>query len=593
MGCAVFGSHLIPERLSVKHTRARNFKRGRIQVLGFDSETLQGPPITLQFYGGRHVGRFNGCIFIGKRRSMDLFLKQLKKLRPGHYRMYGHNLEFDMLSALWEQRVKMRDGHIDLRAGDWEIHGRYSKPVFAVFNDGERYVELIDSMLWFQTSLEKAGALICPNLPKLARPVGLGEVMYTAKDDDFVEYAMRDAIVAYHLGEAIERFHEELDVEPQISLASMAASAFRRHYMKSDMYQPQLYEWMSGAAASYHGGVNRVQPNASPAWHTNVTALDLSSAYSTAWTHLPAFSNPLGYKPFTSKTARKLKSVENIGVYCISGLANACHWPAMFDHNFKPLKGRFANNWVTGFELNQALQTGEVALSKIKGFLYDRDCEDGYSPFAAFANHFYHEKVAAKDPILRYMNKIVLNAPTGKLIQTSPDFTLVDGKLVKIKRAGGLYHPFAASLTTGHTRSVMHVQEHKYKALHTATDGIFAPGHHKGAVKKELGSFVAEGYGDLALFRNKLYIFYTNEESENTYPSQVFEGRHILKCARHGFQGRVVDLEQMLVSTLREYKTNKPLKLKTAIKRKEPPNKFVIEGRKVKNIEAFRIVNHD
>ena len=576
----------------MKHTKARNLKRGQIQVLGFDSETLQGPPITLQFYGGRG-GRFNGCIFIGKRRAMDVFLSQLKKLKPGHYRMYGHNLEFDMLSALWESRVKMRDGNIDLRVGDWEIHGRYSKPVFANFDDGERYIELVDSMLWFQTSLEKAGALVCPDLPKLARPKGLGEIMFSSKDDAFVEYAMRDAIVAYHLGLAIEGFHEALDVEPQISLASMAASAFRRHYMRADMYQPQLYEWMAGSAASYHGGVNRVRPNASPAWHTNVTALDLSSAYSTAWTHLPAFSDPTGYKKYSSRLARKVKHVDDIGVYCISGVAKACDWPALFNHDFKPVKGRFTDVWVTGFELNEALNTDEVKLTKIKGFLYDCDVEDGYSPFKAFAEHFYKAKVTEPNPILKYMNKIVLNAPTGKLIQTSPDFTLVDGKLVKIKRAGGLYHPFAASLTTGHTRSVMHVQEHKFKALHTATDGIFAPGRHKGAARKELGAFVAEGYGDLALFRNKLYIFYTDEETEDTYPSAVFADRHILKCARHGFQGRVLDLEQMLVSTLREYKTNKPLKLKTAIKRKEAPNKFVVEGRKVKGIEAFKVINHE
>lgn len=577
----------------MRHVKAKHYKRQRIQVLGFDSETLQGPPITLQFYGGSHVGRFNGCIFIGKRRAMDCFLAQLKKLKPGHYRMYGHNLEFDMLSALWEHRVKMRDGNIDLRAGDWVIRGRYSKPVFATFDDGSRYIELVDSMLWFQTSLEKAGALVCPDLSKLARPVGLGTTLFTSKDDGFVEYAMRDAIVAYHLGKAIERFHEELDVIPQISLASMAATAFRLHYMRSDMYQPQLYEWMAGAAASYHGGMNRIVPNAAPAWHTPVTSMDLSSAYPRAWLELPAFSNPRGYKAYKSKSARTVKKVDDIGVYCISGRAAACNWPAMFNHNFNPLKGSFGDVWVTGFELNEAIKTDEVKLTRIKGFLYDRDYEDGYSPFAAFAQHFYDMKATEKDPILKYMHKITLNAPTGKLIQTSPDFTLVDGKLVKIKRAGGLYHPFAASLTTGHTRSVMHGHEHKYKALHTATDGIFAPGIQKGDSKKVLGSFVTEGHGDLALFRNKLYIFYTDEESDSTYPSSVFEGKHILKCARHGFQGRVVDLEQMLVSTLREYKTNKPLKLKTAIKRKEAPNKFVIEGRKVKNIDSFKVVTHE
>lgn len=577
----------------MKHTRARNIKRGQIQVLGFDSETLMGPPITLQFFGGDHVGRFNGCIFIGKRRAVDVFLSQLKKLKPGRYRMYGHNLEFDMLSALWEQRAKMRDGNIDLRIGDWEIHGRYSKPVFAVFDDGERYIELVDSMLWFQTSLEKAGNLVCPDLPKLQRPQGLGEVLFTSKDTDFIEYAMRDAVVAYHLGHAIEKFHDELDVVPQISLASMAAAVFRRHYMRSDIYQPPMHEWIAGAAASYHGGVNRVRAGAAPAWHTNVSSIDKSSAYPDAMNGFPAFSDEAGYQPFNASNARKIKQVENFGIYKVSGRAADCDWPALFDHNFKPLQGTFSDIWVTGYELNQAIESDEVTLSKLRGFLYDPSSEDGYSPFQEFVSYFYRMKSEAKDPVMRYMYKIMLNALTGKFIQTSPDFTLVDGQLVKIKRAGGLYHPFIASLITGHTRRDMHIEEHRYEALHTATDGIFVPGYHKGASKKVLGAFVAEGHGDLALFRNKLYIFYTDEESDETYPSQVFEGRHILKCARHGFQGRVVDLEQMLVSTLRAYKTNKPLKLKTAIKRKENPNKFVIEDRKLKNIADFQVINHE
>lgn len=576
----------------MKHRKAKNLKRGQIQVLGCDSETLQGPPITFQFYGGSHVGRFNGCIFIGKRRAVDVFLKQLEKLKPGHYRMYGHNLEFDMLSFLWEQRVKMRDGHIDLRIGNWQIHGRYSKPVFAEFDDGKRYIELVDSMLWFQTSLEKAGALVCPGLPKLPRPVGLGTTLYKATDTDFIEYAMRDAIVAYHLGVAIEKFHEELDVVPQISLASMAAAVFRRHYMRTDIWQPPMPDWMAGAAASYHGGVNRVNPNASPAWHTNVTSIDKSSAYPHAMQGFPAFSKSTGYKHYKTKSARKVKAVEPLGIYKISGRAAACNWPALFDHNFKPLKGNVSDIWVSGYELNQALDSEEICISRLKGFFYDTDGEDGYSPFKEFVDFFYRMKAEAKDPVMRYMYKIMLNALTGKFIQTSPDFTVIDGQLVKIKRAGGLYHPFIASLITGHTRADMHIEEHRYGALHTATDGIFAPGHIKGNNKKTLGSFVVEGYGDLALFRNKLYIFYTDKETEDTYPSQVFEGRHILKCARHGFQGRVVDLEQMLVSTLREYKTNKPLKLKTAIKRKEDPNKFVIQGRRLKGIEEFKVINH-
>lgn len=570
------------------HTKKRNRNRtDDWQVIGTDSETMNGPPITFQFYSAT-AREINGCTFIGKKSPTSTFLACLRKLKPGRYRMYGHNLEFDMLSFLWDVRAKIRDGAIDLEIGSWTISGRYSKPVFATFDDGERYIELVDSILWFMTSLEKAGELVCPDLPKLNRPKGLGVTLYTSKDHDFVDYAMRDAEVAYFLGEAIEKFHNELEIPSQISLASMAAAVFRIHYMQANIFQPPLYQWMVGAAASYHGGVNRIKPDASPSWHLNVSALDLSSAYPHAMDGFPAFSDDKGYKPFKAGNPR---SVPPLGVYKISGITSDCFWPALFHHDFKPIQGKFKDTWVTGFELNEALSTHEVILKSISGYHYDSRAEGngGYSPFKTYVQNFYMLKSNAADPIMRYMYKILLNALTGKFIQTSPDYTLADGKLIKIMRAGGLYHPFIASLITGHTRAAIHALEHKYDALHTATDGIFVPGKIDTGQKKKLGSVVCEGQGDLALFRNKLYIFYTNDKSEGAYESQIFKGRHILKCARHGFQGRVVDLEKMLVSPDRSYRINKPIKLKTAIRDNETPNKFVITTRNLRGIGEFSV----
>lgn len=576
----------------MEHTRKRNKKRhDDWQVVGFDSETMQGPPITFQFWSN-DAKAVNGCYFVGKKSPTDVFLAALSKLKPGRYRMYGHNLEFDMLSALWDVRAKIRDGAIDLQIGSWTITGRYSKPVFATFEDGERYIELVDSILWFQTSLEKAAELVCPDLPKLQRPVGLGLTLYTAKDKTFVDYAMRDAEVAYFIGLAIERFHAELEIPSQISLASMAAAVFRIKYMQANIYQPPLYQWMVGAAASYHGGVNRVCPDAAPAWHLNVSALDLSSAYPDAMSRFPAFSDPKGYQKFKAK--KTVRQVPELGIYQVSGKMEKCNWPALFHHDFKPISGRFSDTWVSGFELNEALSTGELTLKNIQGYYYDPRGEDGdgYSPFAAYVSEFYRLKADAADPVMRYMYKILLNALTGKFIQTSPDYTLADGKLVKIMRAGGLYHPFIASLITGHTRSRIHQLEHQYNALHTATDGIFVPGKVDTKQAKKLGAVICEGQGDLALFRNKLYIFYTDDASEGAYESQVFKGRYILKCARHGFQGRVADLEKMLISPDRSYKINKPIKLKTALKTKDVPNKFVTTVRNLRGIDEFKVVKH-
>lgn len=563
-------------------------KLKEMQVIGTDSETNQGPPITIQFHSDDSDGRkINGCVFIGKRSAVLTFLKQLSKLKAGRYRMYGHNLEFDMLSFLWEVRAKIRDGNIDLRIGEWQIRGRYSKPIFAVFSDGVRYIEVVDSFLWFMSSLEKVAERVCPDLPKLPRPPGLGLTDYKPSDKVFVEYAMRDAVVAYHAGNAIEKFHRQLEVPSQISLASMGAAVFRARYMQADIYQPPLYEWMVGAAAAYHGGVNRIRPDAEMCWHQNITALDLSSAYPDAWQYLPDFSNLNGYKTYKGKP--NTKSVPNTGVYEICGIAAECDWPALFNHDFEGLQGRFKDVWVTGWELNEALRTGEVKLTKIRGYHYEAD--NDYSPFREYARFFYDAKSTEKDPVLSYMHKITLNAPTGKLIQTSPDWTLVDGKLVRIRRAGGLYHPFAAALTTGHTRAKIHQLEHEYSALHTATDGVFVPGLHKGAKEKRLGAVIAEGNGDLALFRNKLYIFYTEAIKGKTFESQVFGGRHILKCARHGYQGTIADLERMTIAPVREYKINKPVKLKTSLKEgsEHVANKFVTTVRKLNIGGSFRV----
>jgi DNA polymerase type B, organellar and viral. len=580
----------------MKHTIKRRTRKLEASVIGFDSETLQGPPITFQFYS-EHAPQINAVVFIGKRQAIDVFLSQCGKLPPGNYRMYGHNLEFDMLSALWEKRAEIRDGNIDLKVGLWTISGRYSKPIFAVLEDGERYIELVDSFLWFMTSLDGAAKLVCPHLPKLIRPAGLGVTNYTPKDTGFVAYAMRDAEVAFFLGVAVEKFHTELEIPPQISLASMAAAVFRLRYMRANIYQPPLYEWMVGAAAAYHGGVNRVRPNAAPAWHINVSALDISSAYPDAMNIFPSFEDPNGYRKYKhNRGTRKTARVPDFGCYKVGGNAAACDWPALFDHNFKPIKGRFSDTWVTGFELNAAIDADECKLSDITGYTYESDKASRYSPFATYVQDFYRLKAEAKDPVMRYMYKILLNALTGKFIQTSPDYTLVDGQLVKINRAGGLYHPFIAGLITGHTRAHIHALEHEYEALHTATDGIFVPGKHKGAAKKSLGAVVSEGFGDLALFRNKLYIFYANDKPAdfNGYESQVFDGRYILKCARHGFQGSVGALEQMLLlpPDARKYKVNKPIKLKTALKTDDTPNKFITSERALRNIEEFKVYRY-
>src|ERR1041385_1530637 len=103
----MLGSHLIQKHKTERHAPSRRKRRDDIIVLGMDTETLHGPPITMQFYSEQTSKRFNGCVFIGKRAPLSVFLCQLEKLPPGKYRMYGHNLEFDLLSVCYNVRTHL------------------------------------------------------------------------------------------------------------------------------------------------------------------------------------------------------------------------------------------------------------------------------------------------------------------------------------------------------------------------------------------------------------------------------------------------------------------------------------------------------
>ena len=92
-------------------------------------------------------------------------------------------------------------------------------------------VSIVDSFSWFRSSLAKAAKLVCPDLPKLVRPDGLGQRDFDQDDMEFIEYAMRDAEVAYHIGMAIDAMHAEFDLRQSISIANMAANIFQQHFI--------------------------------------------------------------------------------------------------------------------------------------------------------------------------------------------------------------------------------------------------------------------------------------------------------------------------------------------------------------------------
>lgn len=554
-------------------------------VIGFDTETREGPPITVQFYS-EHMPAINDCIFVSGSNVLDKTLRHLSKhCKSGHYVIYGHNLKFDLLSMFYSrfEMLATRYGEFEATHRDWEIWGVYDSAKFCYLKKPGVLVQIIDTFSWFSTSLARVSKLICPDLPKLPMPDGLGTKQFEPTDSVFIDYAMRDAEVAFHAGCAIDDMHRKLDIDQCVTVASMASTVFTKHYIsESAPIWNTGPDFNKGFVSSYHGGKNNVVPGAAPAWHSPIDAWDLSSAYPHAMTLLPAFSNPALFKHAVAFSNRQRTFPEH-GIYCITGSAAPCDWPVVFDEKFKPIRGPFTDVWITGYELNEARRLGEIRLSKVWGHLYDTEKDPVTdTAFNRYVQDFYQKKQTATDPVYRYMYKVLLNSLYGKFIQSR---RLETGAGRMTWKNGPLYHPMCASLITGHTRAVMHRLEHEVQAIHTATDGVFCgsrnspqDGKFPWAPQSGLGSIESEGEGlELCLLRNKMYILYSDKPGDGWH-SFVRPNRYVHKYAKHGFQGSPKQLEECAMTNERSFTVEKPNTLKTSIKRGLVPNKFDVNN---------------
>jgi hypothetical protein len=563
---------------------AKHVPQRDIVVWGFDTETWDGPPISLQFHSDQQP-QSTRIYQVKEKTATKTFFRHLDKFcdPDKHYRVYGHYLEFDLLSAMWDIRHELIGNHgvFEFTFGDWSIEGCYGRPTFARLTTGLGHlVEVVDSALWFRGSLDSAANLYCPDLPKLPRPAALGEQWFSVGDSSFAAYAMRDAEIAARLGKLVEDFHTSLELRPSISLASQAAQVFRQRYIEDPIHQCPT-EFIEPSIAAYHGGKNNLVRGAAPVWHEDAAMYDISSAYPWAMTELPTFTKPDHYS--TASLPPSVKRVPVPGVYKVTGNIAPCDWPIFFSHDFKPLRAcKVEDLWVHGYELNEALRAGEFKpTARITGCYYRSETR-GEAATARFCRDFYKLKSTAPNDTDRYMYKILLNCISGKFIQTrEQDVLLAGGEVSREHVAGGLFHPFIAGAITAHTRAAMHRVEHAYRAHHTATDGIIADERKRlpspaslEMPASGLGALNHEMSGNVALLRTKLYIGYS--KSPKGLESRVFkEPWRIHKYALHGFQGRVGDLEEMILSNRRWYHAPHRIGLREAVKHGTTPNRFI------------------
>lgn len=547
-------------------------KRGRNKlkyIIGGDSETCNGEPITFQFFHPQE----KLCAFIetSPRKSFSDFVGYLDSLpnNGGTYVIYIHNLKFDLVSFFYDRLHLLKNEEIDFQYKNWTFKGVYANTTFLYCFHANKHktVCLIDTSAFLYGSLDSLSKIICPDLPKLKAPKGLGKKKFRQSDLKFFQYAMRDAEICHKVGLFLEDLHEDYDIQQTVSIASMAAKIFRRKYLK--VFIPEIPKnIMFAALHSYHGGKNNI--TVPRGVYKNVYGLDIISAYPYAMSMLPSFSKKNLYKKFRGNS--RTKRVPEFGVYKVSGNAKACKWPVLFNHGFKAITGDFENIWTTGFELNEGLRIGEIKLSEIFGYYYEAKMDKIKSPFKEYVAEFFRLKDIEKDPIKRMAYKILLNSLYGKFIATNKkynnDDTAIECNLsekikpLKInadKHASGLFHPFIATLITGHTRAYIHKLEHKYKALHTSTDGIITK--IKPQVKKGLGGLKLEFEGNAEILRNKLYII-RNKKGE------------IIKYALHGFHGDINTLLKCLKNPKMEYRYMHVNKVKESLNRGLKANNF-------------------
>jgi len=547
---------------------------------------MEGAPITFQFFGDDCPE--NGLMVWTKSKTATRdFLKALDGIvrysRGVETVLFGHNLAFDLVSFFHDRHFHFKNEEFIFSFDDWEIEGIYSNVVFATLRKGDAVVRMIDTYSYFSQSLAKLAKVFCPSLPKLPMPKDLGKKLFKKTDKAFIKYAMRDSEIAYEIGKYIVNMHNIYKVPMAVSAPHLASKIFRVKHLKKPIPLPNKSITYS-SLHSYHGGKNNLAVSAG--WYPNTYSLDIISAYPKSMQDLPSFSNHKLYKRFSGHG--DIKSVPEYGIYRIKGKTKVCKWPIIYDHKFKPICGDVLEIWITGFELNEAIKSKEIKIDSITGFFYEHEKDLEPSPFKSYIDEFFIKKETAKSESERLFYKIMMNSLYGKFIQTTDHEGLkgfrdllydIENEQLSSERyiiAGGLFNPFIASMITGKVRAQIHRMEHKYKALHTATDGIFT--QQKPKETFGLGGEKIDCFGDLLLLRNKCYIIYGTRVQAKNYPkafkSKQFKGKWILKYAHHGFYGTVFDMEKMYIKGEKSYRFTKVNKLKESLRRGLVVNKF-------------------
>lgn len=523
----------------------KNFNHPK-NIIGYDTETYKGTIMTQQMvhtsYG--RAERNTKIEWVTEENVLENFLNYLEQF-DGFNVCYCFNAKFD-LTILMRQYIdkflldEFTIKHKTAKGRTWEIRVCCSRNWHAFFIRDNKFLYFLDIQNFFSGSLNKVATAFQCNSKKLPKPDDLGEKLFYQNDKSFVAYAIEDAILCLEIGEKLLLMHEEFDIPVATSSANFAEKVFRRKFFTvgQRIQFPQNFPCMRLAELTYHGGKNGYYME-SPVYANSCYEYDFNSAYPYSMCSLPSFVAGSYVKTahFTSK---------HVGVYEAIGIIKPCKYGILYNTSFDYF--RFTENvkvrsFCTGFELQEAIESGEFKLESAKGYIWKPDTLD--NPLKDYNEYFWEKKNSTSKKDIKYIfYKLLLNSLYGKWIQRNPveraSYQHTNGQLNLLPRqekAGGLYHPFIASLITGHTRARLHNAEHYYNAIESSTDSVKSQNFDRKSAKvKIMGSMELQDIHcdtcdtDHTKFKG---LFARNRLNLLMCPKE-----HILKCALHGFWGK-------------------------------------------------------
>ncbi len=534
-----------------------HLKKGYTQpdyLLGYDTETRLGSIMTHQFVSSQEAK----IEWVNDANVLDNFLKYLENF-SGYVIVYIFNAQFDLALLLRKYIDLFLFDDFEVEHNGWKLTVFCSRNWHATFHNKRKgiFVRVIDIHNFFSGSLEKVSETFQTKQKKLEKPEGLGYEKFTHSDKQFVEYALMDARLCREIGISIVKIHEEFDIPVSSSAANLAEKVFRRSFIKEGMrikFSP--FSATRLAEISYHGGKNGYYLD-SPTLIKTCYEYDFNAAYGYAMYSLPSF------------LSGKYKMVDTfidgkVGVYQATGTVYPCRYGILYDtrfNYFRTEKRQKIKCFVTSFELEEAIRSGEFKLSHAKGWIWKPDTTE--SPLREYAKYFWEKKNTTNKGDVRYLfYKLCLNSLYGKWIQRNPKdrmkfqvnaqekFSFMHRKAV----AGGLYHPFIASLITGMTRARLHKAEHFFNAIECSTDSVKSR-EFKKTPRAQFGAMQLERFKCPDC--KKEYKTFTGLFIRNRLNLLLDRSEHILKAALHGFWGKPDLLKQLWKEKRTDYEVDR------------------------------------